>query len=374
MFLEICDLFVFWDLLFRICRSYGIILPMISLDKKLKLSDFHYDLPESLIAQQPIPVRDQSKLMVVGRETGIIEHGIFSDLGRYLVPGDLLVVNNTKVCSCRIPAKKSGGGKAEIFLLAEQERNCWTALVKGTSGKGKKLIIKQGIEAEILKEHEDMIRNIRFHGIHDIRDVLSTIGQVPLPPYIKRDPTTEDCERYQTVYASDEGAVAAPTAGLHFTSALIQRLLGKGIEFCTITLHVGLGTFQPVRVDTVSDHKMLPEQYTVTSEAASAMNKAHKEGRRVIAVGTTSVRTIETAADDQGMVHPGTGDSELFIYPGYQFKVTNGIITNFHLPNTTLLMLISAFGGRERMLSAYKTAIEQEYRFYSYGDAMLILS
>jgi S-adenosylmethionine:tRNA ribosyltransferase-isomerase len=341
--------------------------------EKIRLSGFDYDLPESLIAQEPCFVRDRSRLMVMLRKTGGIEHRIFSDIEEYLVPGDLLVLNNTKVFPCRLLAKKQSGGKAEIFLLSEQEPNLWHALVKGGVATGKKLSIGSSIGAGIISDGEDGTKVVRFYGINDIREILSQIGRTPLPPYIKREPSTTDQERYQTVYAAHEGAVAAPTAGLHFTEELLKRLKTKGVEFVTVTLHVGPGTFQPVRVDMITEHRMLPERYEISRDAAAAINRAKADGRRVIAVGTTSVRTIETVASSEGRVIPGAGSSELFIYPGYRFKITDGIITNFHLPKSTLLMLVSAFAGTERVLSAYRTAVAEKYRFYSYGDAMLII-
>ncbi len=340
--------------------------------ENLALSDFDFELPEALIAQEPSVQRDQSRLLSIDRMSGGIAHGIFSDIEQYLVPGDLLVLNDTKVFPCRLLAKKPGGGKAEIFLLSEQGVNLWDALVKGGIGRGKRLSITTGIEAEITGEGADNIRTVRFHGINDIRTMLTEIGKTPLPPYIKREADPADRERYQTVYAAHEGAVAAPTAGLHFTGGLLQRLEAKGIELAKVTLHVGPGTFQPVRVEYIADHRMLPERYSITGDAATRINNAKAEGRRVIAVGTTSVRTIETAAAG-GRVAPGEGSSELFIYPGYRFTVTDGIITNFHLPKSTLFMLVSAFAGRELMLSAYRTAVAEKYRFYSYGDAMVIL-
>ncbi len=339
----------------------------------LKLSDFDYALPEALIAQEPCPVRDQSRLMVLSRATGGIGHRIFTDIENYLLPGDLLVLNNTKVFPCRLLAKKQGGGKAELFLLAEKGLNLWHALVKGGATKGKKLSIDAGIEAELVSDEEDGTKVVRFHGVSDIREALSRIGRTPLPPYVKREPSKADQERYQTVYALHEGAVAAPTAGLHFTGELLGRLKAKGVTFVTITLHVGPGTFQPVRVDMITEHRMLPEQYNIPRETAQAVNLARTEGRRVIAVGTTSVRTIETAASGEGTVSPGAGSSGLFIYPGYRFKITDGMITNFHLPKSTLLMLVSAFAGRQHILSAYSEAVAEKYRFYSYGDAMAIL-
>lgn len=341
--------------------------------EQLKLSDFDYDLPESFIAQEPSPVRDRSRLMVMDRRSGTIEHRTFIDIERCLNAGDVLVVNDTRVFPCRLMAKKRGGGKAEIFLIAERGRNHWDALVKGGVAAGKRLDIAPGIEAEMVEEGPGGVRTVRFHGVRDIREMLSEIGKTPLPPYIKRDPNTLDRERYQTVYASHEGAVAAPTAGLHFTEELIGILSAKQIELVPVTLHVGPGTFQPVRTDIISAHRMMSEHYEISDAAAGRINRAKAEGRRVIAVGTTSVRTIESAAAEDGRVSPGKGDTGMFIYPGYTFKVTDGLITNFHLPKSTLLMLVSAFAGREAILSAYRAAVAERYRFYSYGDAMCIL-
>jgi S-adenosylmethionine:tRNA ribosyltransferase-isomerase len=346
---------------------------MTQVAEQIKLSDFDYDLPESLIAQEPSPVRDRSRLMVLKRETGDIEHSIFSDIENHLVPGDLLVLNNTKVFPCRLLAKKPGGGKAEIFLLSEIERNLWDALVKGGVGAGKRLNIAPGIEVEVVNDSDAGTRAVRFYGINDIRGVLPEIGRTPLPPYIKRSPFPRDRERYQTVYAANEGAVAAPTAGLHFTGELLQRLELKGVDIVTVTLHVGLGTFQPVRAEIIADHRMLRERYSIPTDTATSINHAKTNRRRIIAVGTTSVRTIETASTEDGTVASGEGYSDLFIHPGYRFKVTDGIITNFHLPKSTLLMLVSAFAGRDHILSAYNAGVAQKYRFYSYGDAMLIL-
>jgi len=340
--------------------------------EQLRLSDFDYHLPETLIAQEPCPVRDQSRLMVMDRKTGAIQHRVFCDLEDQLIPGDLLVLNDTKVFPCRLMAKRNGGGNAEIFLIGERELNLWDALVRGGGTPGKKLKVLAGIEAEIIGVGEDSYRTVRFHGVGDIRQMLTEIAETPLPPYIKRDVTADDQDRYQTVYASQEGAVAAPTAGLHFTPELLQKLSVKGIEFATITLHVGPGTFQPVKVENIADHRMRPEYYCISKETAARINSAHAEGRRVIAVGTTSLRAIETAASSTGVIAPGKGHSTLFIYPGYHFKTAHGIITNFHLPKSTLLMLVSALAGREKILSAYRIAIAEQYRFYSYGDAMLI--
>jgi S-adenosylmethionine:tRNA ribosyltransferase-isomerase len=345
----------------------------LPLAEQLRLSDFDFDLPEALIAQEPAPERDRSRLLVLDRRTGNLEHRVFSEIGDYLVPGDLLVLNDTKVFPCRLLGSKPGGGKAEIFLLSEQGPNLWLALVKGGAGAGKRLSLLSGAEAEIAAEHADGTRTVRFHNVRDVRQLLHAVGKVPLPPYIRRDPSERDRERYQTVYAAQEGAVAAPTAGLHFTQALLAKLADRGVESVTVTLHVGPGTFQPVRSEMISEHRMLPERYSVPEHAASSIGRARAEHRRVIGVGTTSVRTLETAARNNGVIAPGEGSSELFIYPGYRFAAIDGLITNFHLPKSTLLMLVSAFAGREHMLSTYRTAVAEKYRFYSYGDAMLIV-
>jgi S-adenosylmethionine:tRNA ribosyltransferase-isomerase len=283
------------------------------------------------------------------------------------------VMNDTKVFPCRLPAKKPGGGRTEIFLLSEKELNLWEALVKGGASKGSLLHLDSGIVAEVAEETSSGTRIVRFLGTDDVRKIIDELGRTPLPPYIKREPSAADRERYQTVYAAKEGAVAAPTAGLHFTPRLIQKLAARGVECAAITLHVGPGTFQPVRTDRVTDHRMLPERYEIQEAAAEMINRAIAGGRRIIAVGTTSVRTLESAADSRTSIRPGSGSSDLFIHPGYDFKIANGMITNFHLPKSTLLMLVSAFAGRARILSAYREAVSQKYRFYSYGDAMLIL-
>jgi len=339
---------------------------------QLTLADFDFALPDALIAQEPAKERDRSRLMVLDRQSGSIEHRIFQDLENYLLPGDLLVLNNTRVFPCRLPAKKPGGGKAEIFLLAELGLNLWDALVKGGVPAGKRLVLDAGVEAEIVKSGDNGTHRVRFHGVPDIRNLLTEVGRTPLPPYIKREPTVADLERYQTVYAAQVGAVAAPTAGLHFTCELLDRLRAKGVGSAMVTLHVGPGTFQPVRVEKITEHRMLPERYEIAPDAAEAINRAKREGRRIIAVGTTSVRTLETAAQEGGMVASGEGSSRLFIYPGFVFRIVDGLITNFHLPKSTLLMLVSAFAGRERVLAAYRSAVEHQYRFYSYGDAMFI--
>ena len=337
-----------------------------------QLADFDYDLPSELIAQTPAPERDRSRLLVFDRRGGSIEHRRFSDLGEHCRSGDVLVLNDTRVFPCRIPVTKSGGGKAEIFLLEEQGLNIWQALVRGLD-RGKRVTVADGVQASVLEGDGDGVKLIRFEGAADIRSLLEEIGRTPLPPYIKREPVARDRERYQTVYASREGAVAAPTAGLHFTDGLLRQLRGRGVGTATVTLHVGPGTFQPVRTEVLAEHGMHAERYEVPAETADRVNQARAEGRRVIAVGTTSVRALETAARTDGKVSEGTGSSKLFITPGYRFQVVSGMITNFHLPKSTLLMLVAAFAGRENVLAAYREAVRQQYRFYSYGDAMLIL-
>jgi S-adenosylmethionine:tRNA ribosyltransferase-isomerase len=346
---------------------------MSPVSERLRLSDFDFNLPEDLIAQTPAEDRERSRLLVLDRRTGAVSHRIFTDMETQLVPGDLLVLNDTKVFPCRIPAKKAGGGKAEIFLLEEKGINLWHALVRGGVDAGKRAVIASGIEVEVVAEVGEGIKLVRFHGVPDIRARLDELGRTPLPPYIKREPVAQDLERYQTVYASSEGAVAAPTAGLHFTPALLRKLHDRGAETAMITLHVGPGTFQPVRATNIAEHRMHPERFTIPVAAAERIGLARSEGRRIIGVGTTSVRTLETSAQADGNVHAGEGTSELFIYPGYRFRVVDGMITNFHLPKSTLLMLVAAFAGRENVLNAYRTAIKQRYRFYSYGDAMLII-
>jgi S-adenosylmethionine:tRNA ribosyltransferase-isomerase len=342
-----------------------------SLDR-LRLSDFDYDLPESLIAQEPAARRDGSRLMVLHRAEQSLEHRMFSDIVDCLQRGDLLVMNDTRVVPCRIPARKPGNGSAEIFLLSERSPNEWNALVKGRVSPGKRLVISEAIEAIVDELHEDGTRTVRFVGVENIKDVLHQVGKLPLPPYIRRQPTADDLERYQTVYAKQDGAVAAPTAGLHFTPELIARLASKGVETAQVTLHVGPGTFQPVRAEYIADHAMLPERYVVSEEAAERINRAKSSGRRIIAVGTTCVRTLESAGRS-GVVAHGAGSTNIFIYPGYEFKIVQGLVTNFHLPKSTLLMLVSAFGGCSFVNNAYRTAVAERYRFYSYGDAMLLL-
>lgn len=344
----------------------------VPVSEQLRLSEFDFDLPDGLIAQTPAENRDRSRLLVLDRRTGGLAHRIFSDIETVLTPGDLLVLNDTKVFPCRIPAQKPAGGRAEIFLLEEQGVNLWSALVRGGIAAGKSAIVAPGIDVEVIAEAGQGIKLVKFTGVRDIRERLAELGRTPLPPYIKREAVASDLERYQTVYARREGAVAAPTAGLHFTRQLLQRIRERGIETAMVTLHVGPGTFQPVRTEIVAEHRMHPESYVIPPDAADRIARAKSEGRRVIAVGTTSVRALETAAGAGGAVQAGSGTSTLFITPGYRFSVIDGMITNFHLPKSTLLILAAAFAGRENILSAYREAVKSGYRFYSYGDAMFI--
>lgn len=339
----------------------------------LKTSDFYYDLPEELIAQTPLEPRDSSRLLVYNRTTGEVFHRHFRDVGDYLKPGDLLVVNTTKVYPARIFAYTEHGGKVEILLLKRQNLTDWECLVK----PGKKcregviLIVNEELKAEIISRTDDGGRIVRFIFDGVFEDILSRVGEMPLPPYIHEK--LKDKDRYQTVYCKQEGSAAAPTAGLHFTLRLIDELKAKGVEFAEVQLNVGLGTFRPVKTDDLEHHKMHTEYYVIDEENAEKINKAKREGRRVIAVGTTSVRTLETVADEDGFVKAQSGDTSIFIYPPYKFKCVEGLITNFHLPESTLVMLVSAFASREKILELYNLAVKEKYRFFSFGDAMFII-
>lgn len=339
----------------------------------LKTSDFYYDLPEELIAQTPLEPRDSSRLLVYNRTTDEVFHRHFRDVGDYLKPGDLLVVNTTKVYPARIFAYTEHGGKVEILLLKRQNLTDWECLVK----PGKKcregviLVVNEELKAEIISRTEDGGRIVRFIFDGVFEDILSRVGEMPLPPYIHEK--LKDKDRYQTVYCKQEGSAAAPTAGLHFTLRLIDELKAKGVEFAEVQLNVGLGTFRPVKTDDLEHHKMHTEYYVIDEENAEKINKAKREGRRVIAVGTTSVRTLETVADENGFVKAQSGDTSIFIYPPYKFKCVEGLITNFHLPESTLVMLVSAFASREKILELYNLAVKEKYRFFSFGDAMFII-
>ena len=336
----------------------------------MKTSDFDYNLPESSIGQTPAEPRDSSRLLVLHRDTNELEHRIFRDVTDFFSPGDLLVLNQTRVIPARIYAKKETGGKVELLLLRRRDDWIWEALVGGKGLRiGKSVQVDDGPSAQILEELEGSERLIRFS--EPIEPYFSRVGNVPLPPYIHEK--LHDPERYQTVYSKEPGSAASPTAGLHFTPRLLEELQVKGVRVAYVTLHVGLDTFAPVNEDDPEEHKIHSEWCELSQETADAINETRERGGRVIAVGTTSVRTLESAASGQQTISPFSDSTSLFILPGYQFKVVDAMITNFHLPKSTLLMLVSAFAGRERMLKTYQTAVEEGYHFYSFGDAMLIL-
>ncbi len=342
----------------------------------MKTSDFDYHLPESSIAQTPAEPRDSSRLLVLHREAGEIQHKIFRDLIDYLKPNDLLVLNRTRVIPARIFAKKETGGQVELLLLRRRDELTWESLVGGKGLRvGKKVLVENGPEAEILEILEGSERLIKFSG--PIEPYFSKVGNIPLPPYIHEK--LSDPERYQTVYSRDVGSAAAPTAGLHFTPQLLDEIKAKGIKLAYVTLHVGLDTFAPVTEENPEEHKIHTEWCELPQETADLINETKQLSGRVIAVGTTSVRTLESAASQSSIVNrkskiePFTGPTSIFILPGYQFKVVDAIITNFHLPKSTLIMLVSAFAGREKILETYNLAIQEGYRFYSFGDAMLIV-
>ncbi|MFR5241119.1 MAG: tRNA preQ1(34) S-adenosylmethionine ribosyltransferase-isomerase QueA [Roseburia sp.] len=340
----------------------------------MNVKDYDYDLPEELIAQDPLEDRSSSRLMVLDRQTGDVEHRHFTDILEYLHPGDCLVINNTKVIPARLfGVKEDTQAKIEVLLLKRKENDIWETLVKpGKKAKpGTKLVFGDGLlTAEVVDVVEEGNRLIQFHYDGIFEEILDQLGQMPLPPYITHQ--LKDKNRYQTVYAKYDGSAAAPTAGLHFTKELLQKVKDMGVDIAEVTLHVGLGTFRPVKVDNVLDHHMHSEFYMVSQEAADKINRAKENGHRVIAVGTTSTRTLEAAADENGHLQETSGWTEIFIYPGYQFKVIDALITNFHLPQSTLVMLVSALAGREHVLHAYETAVKEKYRFFSFGDAMLI--
>lgn len=341
----------------------------------MEKKDFYFDLPEELIAQSPIKDRDQSKLMKVDRKTGAIHHRVFENIIEYLHEGDCLVLNDTKVLPARLfGIKEHTGGKVEFLLLKRIDKDQWETLVKpGKRAKlGDTIVFGEGIlKAKIVGMGAEGSRIIEFQYKGIFEEILDKLGTMPLPPYIKEH--LEDKERYQTVYAKYEGSAAAPTAGLHFTNELLEKIKNKGVHIAFVTLHVGLGTFRPVKSDNILEHKMHLEFYMVSKETAEIINKAKLNGGRIISVGTTSTRTLESIGDEEGFVHEGQGWTDIFIYPGYRFKVIDGLITNFHLPESTLIMLVSAFCGRDTTLNAYKEAIENQYRFFSFGDAMFII-
>lgn len=340
----------------------------------MKTSDFDYYLPEELIAQTPVYPRDSSRLLVYDRGKDQVYHKKFCDIKEFLKAGDVLVRNNTKVLPARMFAYTPNGGKVEVLLLKRFNLNEWEVLVKpGKKAKpGAKLVLNEELSLEVLETIEESgSRRVRFYFDGVFEDIISRIGEMPLPPYITEK--LKDQQRYQTVYAKVDGSAAAPTAGLHFTDSLIEEIKAMGVEIVDVLLHVGLGTFRPVKTDDILTHHMHSEYYEIDEVAAEKINKAKKEGRRIIAVGTTSVRTLESAADDNGYVKPIKANTEIFIYPSYKFKCVDGLITNFHLPKSTLVMLVSALAGREKTLSLYNLAVEERYRFFSFGDACLFL-
>lgn len=342
----------------------------------MKTSDFYYDLPEGLIAQTPVEPRDSARLLVMNKETGELTHTIFNKIGDFLKEGDLLVVNNTKVIPARLygyRADKESVTKYEALLLRRVNFTDWECIMRPARKAivGARLKFSDELFAEVVGIGESGIRTLRFEFDGVFEDILSRVGNVPLPPYIHEK--LKDPSRYNTVYSKIDGSAAAPTAGLHFTPELIESLKNKGVKFAEVLLHVGLGTFRPVKAEEITDHKMHSEYYELSEENEKIINKAVKEGRRVIAVGTTSGRVLETVSDENGFVHAGHGETQIFIYPGYKFKILKGMITNFHLPESTLIMYVCAFAGYENVMNMYKTAVDMKYRFFSFGDATLLI-
>ncbi len=341
----------------------------------MKTSDFYFDLPQELIAQDPLEDRSSSRLMVLDRKTGEIQHHIFKEVIDYLNPGDCLVVNNTKVIPARLFGSKEGTeAKIEILLLKRKENDVWETLVKpGKKAKpGTRISFGDGLLiGEVIDVVEDGNRLIKFTYEGIFEEILDQLGQMPLPPYITHQ--LKDKNRYQTVYAKHDGSAAAPTAGLHFTPELLEAIKAKGVNIAHVTLHVGLGTFRPVKVEDVTSHHMHSEFYIVEEDQAKLINETKQRGGKIVSVGTTSCRTLESATDEQGILHAGSGWTDIFIYPGYQFKMIDRLITNFHLPESTLLMLVSALAGKDNIMAAYEEAVKERYRFFSFGDAMLIL-
>lgn len=339
----------------------------------MKVSEFSYELPEKLIAQTPIEKRDEAKLMVLNKEKQTIEHKVFKDIIDYLEPGDCLVRNNTKVLPARLYGKKETGAKVEFLLLNQIEGDIWESIVRPGNKLhvGTKVIFGNGIlEAEILEIMPGGTRKVEFKYKGIFNEILDQIGLMPLPPYIHEELKQND--RYQTVYAQYNGSAAAPTAGLHFTEELLKKIEEKGVKIANVTLHVGIGTFRPVKVENIEEHEMHSEHYYIKQEDVEKINETKKQGKRVIAVGTTSCRVLESISKENGMVHVSEGDTKIFIYPGYKFKCIDGLITNFHLPESTLLMLVSALAGKEYIMKAYNEAVAKEYKFFSFGDAMFI--
>ena len=340
----------------------------------MELKEFYYDLPEGLIAQVPIKKRDESRLMVLDRKKQTIEHKVFKDILDYLQPGDCLVRNNTKVIPARIYGKKETGANVEFLLLNNIEGDIWESIVRPGNKLhvGTKVTFGDGkLNAEILEVMEGGTRKVKFTYNGIFNEILDEIGMMPLPPYIHEELKEKD--RYQTVYAKYQGSAAAPTAGLHFTEELLEKIKEKGVEIANVTLHVGIGTFRPVKVEKIEEHHMHSEHYYIKQEDVDKINNARKNGGRIISVGTTSCRVLESIADENGFVKETEGDTSIFIYPGYKFKCIDGLITNFHLPESTLLMLVSALAGKDYIMKAYNEAVKEKYRFFSFGDAMLIL-
>ncbi len=343
----------------------------------MRLSDFDFDLPEELIAQHPLAQRQASRLMVLDRATEQVQLAQFADIASWFRAGDVLVLNDTRVIPARLLGHKETGGRIEVFLVRRLPgtEETWACLTKSSKAPrpGSILLLGEGLEGTVVEGGEAPYRHVKFTCQGDFSRVLEQVGRIPLPPYIRREATVEDRTRYQTVFARTSGAVAAPTAGLHFTDEILQGLAAKGVEIRSLTLHVGLGTFLPVRTDDITEHRMHQENYFIPQDTADAVNRAKSEGRRVIALGTTSTRTLEYAVDHQGLLQAGEGTCDLFIRPGFAFRIIDGLITNFHLPCSTLLVLVAALAGREFILEAYRQAVEERFRFFSYGDCMLIL-
>ena len=340
----------------------------------MKVTDFDFYLPEELIAQHPIEKRDEARLMVMDKKTGEIEHKVFKDIINYLEPGDCLVLNDTRVLPARLIGSKEGtGGKIEFLLLKRVEKDTWETLVK--PGKraqiGTRFVFGDGeLKAEVIGLGEEGSRIVKFEYEGIFEQVLDKLGQMPLPPYITE--RLEDKEMYQTVYSREQGSAAAPTAGLHFTEELLEKIKEKGVNIAFLTLHVGLGTFRPVKVENIEEHNMHAEYYCISKATADIINKTKENGKSVIAVGTTSCRTLETIGDENGKVKEQSGWTNIFIFPGYKYKVVTNLITNFHLPQSTLIMLVSALSGKENVMNAYETAVSEKYKFFSFGDAMFI--
>lgn len=341
------------------------------------VKEFFYHLPDELIARYPTEERDGSRLLLLGRRGGGVQHRLFRDLGDYLRPGDLLVLNDTRVIPARLFGRKATGGRVEIFLVrrAEGEAERWSCLMRSSKGMrpGQDIALSGGMLARVCERLDGETWLMEFGGDEPFQEWLEREGEMPLPPYLQRPADKRDRQRYQTVFAARAGAVAAPTAGLHFTPELLADLERRGVGITTLTLHTGLGTFQPVRVERVEDHRIHSEEYAISPLTAEAVRRTREGGGRVVAVGTTSARTLEYAADGRGGVRPGRGNADIFIYPGYDFRVVDALVTNFHLPESTLIMLVAAFAGKEPVFKAYAEAVERRYRFYSYGDAMLIV-